>query len=217
MTSPHEYPGLFIALEGAHGCGKTTQAARLAEWLLGEGCDVHATREVGGTELGEKLREIIADPLYAPALEATPESLLFLVLAARSVHIKQIVLPALYEGKVVICERFNGSTYAHQSYAACLAWDDICRMHRFASCDITPDITILLDIPASLGMARKKRQGSPGFWDIRSDDYNERVVQGYHEASQWLPNWVVIDATQEVEVVSEEVRRTVAPLLDRIT
>jgi len=117
MHNIPEYPGFFLALEGACGAGKTTQAKRLADWLSGQGYCVKATREGGGTVLGEKLRDLIEDFECARLLATAPRSLLFLVLASRNLHVQRVIRPALSEGKIVVCERFEGSTYATQHYA----------------------------------------------------------------------------------------------------
>lgn len=216
MYNIPEYPGLFLALEGAHGSGKTTQIRYLADWLSSQGYCVKATREVGGTVLGEKLRELIQDPEYVPFLVKAPKSLLFLVLAARSLHVQQLIQPALSEGKIVLCERFEGSTYAIQHYADQLEWDTVRRMHAFASEGLTPDLTMLLDVPAELGIARKQNQGTRGFWETRPLEYHERIVQGYRDAARQLPGWIVIDATRSEERVFADLQQCVRSVLSKL-
>lgn len=215
MHDTREYAGFFVVLEGAHGSGKTTQAGRLSHWLSDLGFPVQSTREVGGTVLGEKLRCLIEDPQWAKYLEHAPKSLLFLVLAARNLHVLQVIRPALQQSKIVICERFAGSTYAIQHFADRLEWDMVHRMHTFSSEDITPHLNILLDIPARQGIARKQRQGTHGFWDKKPIEYHERIVQGYRDATCYLPNCVVVDAAVDTEHVFAEVQRHVLGLLDR--
>ena len=216
MYNTPKYPGFFLALEGAHGSGKTTQIRRLADWLSNQGYPVKATREVGGTVLGEKLRELIQDPEHACLLVKAPKSLLFLVLASRNLHVQRVIRPALSEGKIVVCERFEGSTYAIQHYADQLEWDTVRRMHAFASEGLTPDLTILLDIPAKLGIARKQDQGICGFWETRPLEYQERVAQGYRDAARELPGWIVIDATRSEERVFADLQQCVRSVLSKL-
>lgn len=211
-----EYSGFFLAFEGACGAGKTTQAKRLADWLSVQGYGVKATREVGGTVVGEKVRELIENLEYAALLMTTPKSLLFLVLAARNLHVQQIIQPALSEGKIVICERFEGSTYAIQHYADRLDWDTVHWMHTFASEGLTPDLTILLDVPAKLGIARKQNQGIGGFWETRPLEYHERIVQGYRDAARQLSEWIVIDATRDEETVFSDLQQRIRPFLSKL-
>jgi dTMP kinase len=216
MDDTREYPGLFLTLEGAHGSGKTTQVKRLADWLSVEGYRVQATREVGGTVLGENLRRLIEDPECASCLVTASKSLLFIVLAARNLHVQQVIRPALSEGKIVICERFEGSTYAIQHYADQLEWDAVRRMHVFASEGLTPDLTILLDIPARLGIARKQNQGVGGFWETRPLEYHERIAQGYRDAACRLPGWIVIDTTRDEDVVFSDLQQRIGPFLSKL-
>jgi len=216
MSNTSESPGLFITLEGAHGSGKTTQVNRLADWLSGQGYCVKATREVGGTVLGEKLRDLIEGFECASFLEAAPKSLLFLVLASRNLHVQRVIRPALSTGKIVICERFEGSTYAIQHCADQLEWDTVHRMHTFAAEGLTPDLTILLDIPAKLGIARKQDQGTCGFWETRPLEYHEQVAQGYRDAARELPGWKIIDATRSEKRVFVDLQQCVRSVLSKL-
>lgn len=213
MATTHNNPGLFVALEGVHGSGKSTQAKRLATWLSDQGFSVETTREVGGTILGEKLRDLIAAPEWATVLATDPKSLLFLVLAARSLHVQQVIRPALSSGKLVICERFEGSTYAIQHYADQLDWPTVHQMHTFACEGLTPDLTILLQVPAQLGISRKRRQNLDGFWDTRPFEYHERISQGYREAIQRFRNWVVVDGTRDEDAVFVDLQGCVSRYL----
>ena len=216
MNNTSKHPGLFLALEGAHGSGKTTQIGLLAHWLSSQGYDVEVTREVGGTVLGEKLRELIQDPEHARILMEASKSLLFLVLAARNLHVHQVIRPALSESKIVLCERFEGSTYAIQHHANQLAWDTVHRMNTLASEGLIPDLTILLNVPAKLGIARKQDQGTRGFWETRPLEYQERVAQGYRDAARKLPGWKTIDATRSEKRVFVDLQQCVRSVLSNL-
>lgn len=215
MHHTPKFPGLFLVLEGAHGSGKSTQARRLRDWLYDQACSVKMTHEVGGTLVGEKLRDIIEDPECASLLNEAPKSLLFLVLAARNLHVQKVIRPALEKGEIVICERFEGSTFAIQHHADQLEWDIISQMHIFAVQALTPDLTILLDIPAELGIARKRNQDMHGFWETRPLEYQEWIAQGYRDAACQLPRWVVIDATRDEVTVFAEIQQRVRSLLGK--
>ena len=215
MHRTPKFPGLFLVLEGAHGSGKTTQARRLSDWLSDQGYPVKMTREVGGTLVGEKLRDLIEDSECASLLNEAPKSLLFLVLAARNLHVQKVIRPALEKGELVICERFEGSTFAIQHHADQLEWEIISQMHTFASQALTPDMTILLDIPAELGIARKRNQEMHGFWETRPLEYQKRIAQGYRDAACQLPGWVVIDATRDEATVFAEIQKKVRSMLGK--
>lgn len=209
MHKVQEHSGLFIALEGAHNSGKTTQARRLGSWLSTQGYGVKVTREVGGTDLGETIRNLIVSPRWTPTLAASPKAMLFLVLAARNLHVAQVIAPALSNRKVVVCERFEGSTYAIQHYGEGIEWDMLRLMHSFSSETISPDVTILFDIPAHVILGRNQKQPRDEFWSSKSLEYHERIVEGYRAIAATLPNWLVIDGSATEDQVFLDVQRHV--------
>jgi len=135
--------GLFVTLEGVDGCGKTTQAQLLADRLRASGHCVVLTRQPGGTVIGERLREL----LLTPGNPIPPAAELFLYLADRAVHVAEAVVPALEKGCVVVCERYTDSTLAYQGYGRGLDLDLLRRLNEMATGGVSPDLTLVLDIP----------------------------------------------------------------------
>ena len=143
--------GKFIVLDGPEGCGKTTQAGRLGQWLEDQGKKVLVTREPGGTALGERLRAALLEK-KGPAV--LPRAELFLFLADRAQHMEEMILPALKEGQWVVSDRFSTSTLAYQAIAQDLGLEAVREMDAFARQRVAPDLTILLDVPAEVGLDR---------------------------------------------------------------
>ena len=202
-------PGVFITFEGIDGCGKTTQARLLGEWLRGRGHQVRLTREPGGTEPGEKLREL----LLSPERVITPEAELFLYLADRSLHVAQVVRPALAEGCVVVCERHADSTLAYQGAGRGLDMDLLRRLNTIATGGLTPDLTLVLDLPpdrAHLDETRLDRLESEG------REFRARVAKGFQTLARQHPDRVkLVDGTGEIAVVHRRVVVLVDDLLPR--
>lgn len=144
--------GLFITFEGGEGAGKSTLLEEIAKHLLTEGHTILKTREPGGTELGEKIRALL---LHKGKM--TPHAELCLFLASRSQHIHEVILPALREGKIVLCDRFNDSTIAYQGAARALGVEPVSSFCKFISEDLEPHLTLYLDIDPALGLSRIRR------------------------------------------------------------
>src|SRR3989344_6508397 len=134
--------GLFITLEGGEGAGKSTNLAFVQQWLQRAGREVLVTREPGGTELGERVREIL---LHRRDLQMSPESEMLLMFAARAEHIGKIIAPALAADKVVLCDRFTDATYAYQGGGRGIPPDRIAVIEDWVQGDLRPDLTLLLD------------------------------------------------------------------------
>lgn len=167
--------GLFIALEGPEGAGKSTQTRLLADWLRGRGLDPVVTREPGGTPVAEDVRRVL---LETDALSAETE--LLLMLAARSSLVAEVIGPALEAGRVVLTDRFSLSTLAYQGYGRGLPLDEVERMNRFATGGLAPDLTIVLDVDPSTGSARKAGTGSgPDRIERAGDPFHGRVAEAY--------------------------------------
>ena len=203
-------PGLFITLEGIDGCGKTTQAALLVEWLRSRGYHVRATREPGGTDAGEGLREL----LLSPESIITPEAELFLYLADRSLHVTQTVRPALAEGRIVVCERHADSTLAYQGAGRGLDMDLLRRLNTIATGGLTPDLTLVLDVPPDkvrLDAERLDRLESEG------RGFSERVAEGFRSLARQEPDRVkLVDGTGDIAAVHQRVATVVSALLPRL-
>ncbi len=202
--------GIFITFEGPDGSGKTTQARRLAAALSETGRDVVLTREPGGTAVGERIREVLLDPgSETPPLPRT-EALLFC--AARAELVARVLRPSLAAGAVVVCDRFFDATYAYQGHAGGVDLTQLRNVIDFATGGLAPDLTILLDIDTTEGLARRRREGTG--WnriDAAADEFHERVRTGYLAMAAAEPvRWRVIAADEDPETVSSAVLAAVA-------
>ncbi len=201
--------GIFITLEGIDGCGKTTQARLLVQWLRGHGYHVLPTREPGGTEPGDRIREL----LLSPQQSITPEAELFLYLADRSLHVTQVIRPALAEGRVVVCERHADSTLAYQGAGRGLDMDLLRRLNAIATGGLLPDLTLVLDVSPDkvwLDEARLDRLESEG------RDFSARVAAGFHALARQEPDRVkLVDGAGDIATVQTRVVALVTHLLER--
>jgi dTMP kinase len=212
-VSRHRKRGAFITLEGIEGCGKSTQAGRLAKHLREEGYRVVETREPGGTPLAERIRDIFLSPSAEPV---APECEAHLILACRSQHVAQVIKPALQAGAVVICDRFADSTLAYQGYGRGLDLRSLERLNRFATGGLTPALTLLLDLPVATGLARRRRERDVNRLDREAKAFYERVRQGFLKLAARHPRRIaVIDATPDPDVVAREVASRVTKFLNK--
>jgi dTMP kinase len=173
--------GVFITFEGIEGSGKTTQLARLAKLLRQDGYKVVETREPGGTPLAERIRQLLLNsPEWMTTGEPmTPECEAHLVFAARRQHVAQVILPALHDGAVVLCDRFSDSTLAYQGYGRGLDLPLLQKMDRSATDRITPDLTLLFDLPVPQALSRLGRMETRNRLDRESQAFHERVRRGF--------------------------------------
>ncbi len=208
MTKPYE--GLFITLEGGDGCGKTTLAEKLCREFEKMGYSVVKTREPGGSQLSEQIRSLLLNPSSSVAIGDKAE--LFLYLAARAQHTDEKILPALREGKVVICERFNDSTIAYQGCARNLGSSYVESICKLASQDLEPNATLFLDLAPEIGLARLA--SSPDRLEKEKLQFHREVRQGYLHLADKYPNRIfVIDAAQTPEQVFEAALKALRPHL----
>lgn len=190
--APH---GKFIVFEGGEGSGKSTQAARLAEHR-----GALATREPGGTALGERLRAILLDG-ESGAVDARTE--LLLMLAARAEHCAERILPALAEGRDVVCDRFSGSTLAYQGYGRGLPLAEVRAGCELAAPGLVADLTILLDVPRAVAATRRARPAD--LIESAGEAFHARVYAGFLELAASEPGWVVVDGDASFETVAARV------------
>jgi dTMP kinase len=196
--------GKFITLEGLDGCGKSTQVERLAAVLRGQGLEVVATREPGGTPIGERIRAVLLD---SSTSGLSPWAELTLMFASRAQQIDELILPALNTGKWVLCDRFTDSSEAYQGGGRELGSDPVLALHRVICRDLQPDFTILMDSDpkASVARARRRNQAHTGEHDENrfeqeSRAFFERVRDKYLEIARREPNRVfLVDARHSVE------------------
>lgn len=203
---------MFITFEGPEGSGKSTQIGLLATWLRERGRSVVTTREPGGTAIGDRIRRILLDPAVVE-MEAETEVLLFS--AARAQIVRQVILPALRRGDIVLCDRYADSTLAYQGYGHQLNLAQLRTITAFATQNLTPDLTVYLDIEVEVGL-RRKAQGDASQWnrmEQRALAYHQRVRSGYLTMAAAEPGrWLVVDAAQSVSAVHEVVRHRVIEL-----
>lgn len=198
---------MFITLEGPEGSGKTSQLPDLADFLREEDWNLLTTREPGGTDIGDQVRQILMR-IDNTAMNPRAETLLFL--AARAQLVAQVIRPALEEGRVVISDRYGDSTIAYQGYGHGNDLNVIRQMLAFATGGLTPDLTILLDVDPAIGLRRKKSEGEWNRMDAYELEFHRRVRAGYLELAREDPKrWVVLDASQSREMVQSALRQVV--------
>jgi dTMP kinase len=209
--------GVFITLEGVEGSGKTTQAAILADTLRGQGRRVTLTHEPGGTRAGEAIRAIFLDP--AVSLQVAAE--LLLVLADRAQHVREKLRPALAAGEIVISDRYSDSTVAYQGHGRGFELGLIGDLSRLASDGLRPDLTIVLDCPVEMGLARTRARAKGGMrgadrFESEEVEFHRRVREGFLTIARNEPGRVnLIDSTRDRAAVTGEILRVVSELLGR--
>lgn len=191
--------GLFITLEGGEGAGKSTSLAFIEHWLGQAGKTVLVTREPGGTDVGEGVRELL---LHARDSDITPDAELLLVFAARADHLRKVIEPALAAGRIVVCDRFTDATYAYQGGGRGIARARIASLENWVQDGLRPDLTLLFDLPVEVGLARARRRSDPDRFEREDADFFERVRGVYLAAAAREPERIrVIDATQPPDAV----------------
>ncbi len=194
---------MFITFEGIEGCGKSTQAGLLKNYLQEEGKEVVLTMEPGGSRLGLELRRIL---LSVENQDLSQEAELFLYLADRAQHTHSVIIPSLIAGKTVISDRFTDSTIAYQGYGRGIDPGILDQLNQLAVKGILPDITFLLDLPAENGLKRalnrnirKNQTISEGRFEAESLEFHKKVRHGYLTwASLNQSRFVIVDATMDV-------------------
>jgi dTMP kinase len=199
---------MLITFEGPEGGGKSTQARLLAERMQTAGYPVVLTREPGGTPAGKAIRAIWDDPERSDLLPITD---LLLLCADRAQHVGSLIRPALERGEIVISDRYADSTRAYQGYGSGLDVGIMENLLQVATGGLTPDLTLLLDIPAAEGLARRHTASKAGAspldrLDQRSLEYHERVHAGYLKlAAQEPARWVILDARAEPQTLADRI------------
>jgi dTMP kinase len=196
--------GLFITVEGGEGVGKSTNIAVVQAWLEERGIDYCMTREPGGTPLAEEIRAVLLEPreeVMAPAAE------LLLIFAARAQHIQEVIEPALARGQWVICDRFTDATYAYQGGGRDLPMDWIARLEALVQGELRPDLTLLLDAPVEVGMARAGSRGDLDRFEQEQLDFFERVRQSYLQRAEAEPGrFRVVPTDRELDEIAAQIR-----------
>lgn len=199
--------GRFITFEGGEGTGKSTQCARLADFLSDSGIETVVTREPGGTDGAQAIRELVVSGA-GDRWGAVSEALL--MYAARRDHVDRVIEPALAAGKWVLCDRFSDSTLAYQGYARELGADWVRSLDRLSLDGFQPDLTLLLDLPISTGLARAAERGGPDRFEKLGTAFHEKLRRAFLDiAAQEPDRIVVVPADGTVEEVGERVRAAV--------
>jgi dTMP kinase len=205
--------GCFITVEGGEGAGKTTQLAFMRVYLERTGRPVTLTREPGGTALGEEIRALLLDHRHDGMVLATETLLMF---AARAEHLERVIRPALAAGHWVLCDRFTDATYAYQGGGRGLSPERIAILEDWVQGALRPDLTLLFDLPSTVGLARAGRRGRADRFEREELAFFERVRTTYLERASRDPDrYRVVDAARPVEVVRAEVEAILAGWLER--
>lgn len=203
--------GRFITLEGSEGVGKTTNLAFIHERLEAAGKRVVVTREPGGTELGEKIRALLLDPANGTMVS---DCELLLMFAARAQHLREVILPAVERGDWVLCDRFTDATYAYQGGGRGIDVARIAQLETWVQGEVRPDLTILLDIPVEIGLARAGERGGLDRFEQEQLAFFERVRRAYLEQAEQHPRrYRVVDAGQALEQVQADLGRVLDEVL----
>lgn len=194
--------GRFLVLDGPDGSGKGTQLERLTDWLTSLGVRVCRAQDPGGTPIGMRIREILLDPA---ASEMSPACETMLYMASRAQLVHEVVLPALHDGQLVLCDRFVSSTVAYQG-AAGVKPDDILKVADVAVGHTWPDLTIILDIDAEAGLQRVRREFDR--MEAKSVEFHRRVrLQFLQQAERWPARFAVVNAQPDADTVATNLQR----------
>jgi dTMP kinase len=201
----------FITFEGIEGCGKTTQIRMAGEYLGGRRIPFISTAEPGGSALGNRIREIL---LNRAPYEINAEAEVFLFMAARAQHVRETILPALRENKLVLCDRFSDATLAYQGFGRGLDIDFIRKMNLFAAHSLKPALTILFDLPAEEGLKRARKRIALSGKETQAEDrferetieFHKKIRAGYlHLAKDDAQRFRIIDGARDIAVIHHEV------------
>ena len=193
--------GIFITIEGPDGAGKTTQRELLKEYLEKKGYDVLITRDPGGNPISEAIREVILNKDFTEMGYMTE---LLLYASARAQLVKENIKPALDAGQAVIADRFVDSSAVYQGIGRGLGVDTVYKVNEFALQGIMPDMTILMDLDAEVGLARKKNQAELDRMERESVDFHKKVVAGYRDLADRYPERILkVDAALQVQEIHD--------------
>jgi dTMP kinase len=208
--------GIFITFEGPDGSGKSSQLASLADYLRQAGYPVLATREPGGTAIGDQVRSVL---MGLKNTEMQPRTEILLFQASRAQLVEQVIVPQLAAGSVVLCDRYADSTLAYQGYGyQKFTLEQLKPLIAFATGGLTPDLTLLLDVEVNEGLRRRMNDGDYNRLDVYECAFYERVRQGYLEMARLEPQrWVNVDAGQPPDQVQAAIRQIVLSRLKNVS
>jgi dTMP kinase len=207
--------GLFLTLEGAEGVGKSTNIEYITQYLEQRDIEYVLTREPGGTQLAEKIRNLLLAVHEEPMSELTE---LLLVFAARAQHLDKVIQPALSKGKWVVCDRFTDATFAYQGAGRGLSVETIGQLQLLVQGQLRPDLTLILDLDPEIGLARASNRGELDRFELEQQSFFRHVRQGYLDIAQAEPERCkVIDASKPLTDVKLDLLAALEQGLSRIT
>ena len=212
QNEDYKMQGIFISMEGPDGSGKSTQIELLKAYLKKKGYDeIIITREPGGTVISEAIRGIILNKDFSEMSYMT-EALLYA--SARAQLVSQVIKPALEAGKAVISDRFVDSSAVYQGMARGLGVEEVYNINSYAIQGIMPQLTIHMDLPAKIGISRKKNQAELDRMELETIEFHEKVAEGYRELAKRSPDRIKsIDATQDIQTIHEIIVKYIEELL----
>ena len=204
--------GLFITFEGVDGCGKSTQLRFLGDYLTQQGYDLLFTREPGGCDIAEKIRDLPLDVANAE-MDSKTEALLYA--AARAQHVAQVIRPALEDGKIILCDRFVDSSIAYQGVGWGLGIDDVMTINRFAIAGVMPDKTFFLDYPPHLAFERMSKKRVHDRLELEKMQFHEKLYNGFVRLSELFPERIIrVDASGTKYETAEKIQKIMTGILD---
>jgi dTMP kinase len=213
-TEARDIPGVFITLEGPDGSGKSSLMPRLAAVLAVGGCEIVTTREPGSTPFGELMRRLVLD--VDPPVDRGGRADALLFAASRAQHVDEVISPALARGAVVLCDRYADSSLAYQGAGSGVPMDQLREVQRFATGGLVPDLTILLDLPVEVGLARKSAEITR-FEAFQDTAYHERVRAAFLGFAEVEPGrYAIVDATGGPAAVLAEAVEAVRRVAGRL-
>lgn len=205
--------GYFISFEGGEGAGKTTQIERLVQRLQAIGLKVIVTREPGGSCIGPQVRDLVLNVAHRTL---TPRAELLLYEADRAQHVEEKILPALEEGEVVVTDRYADSSVVYQGMSRGLGEAWVKKLNAFATADVTPDLTVVLDIPEAEGLARVRSSRALDRMENENLSFHKKVRRGFLKLAKQSPRrYLVIDATKKPDVIAEAIWSHVQRQMER--
>lgn len=205
--------GVLITLEGTEGAGKTTQLAKLADWLKELGLEVVTTREPGEGNIGMQIRQVLLSPENK---NLCPQAEALLMAADRAQHTAEVLRPMLLAGKIVLCDRYIDSHIAYQGYGRGLSVEWLRRLNEEATEGLLPDLTLWLDLPVVSGLTRANARGAADRMEQEKLDFHQRIYDGFAKIAGSEPERVKrIDANREVDAVQQEIRQCVWEILSQ--
>ena len=206
MPLKHKTSGKLISFEGSEGSGKSTQIARLAAHFQKTQREVLTTREPGGTEIGEQIRNIIVHNSKGDEMCAETELLLFT--AARAQLVREVIAPAIMRGAIVLSDRFLDSSTVYQGIGRNLAADPVARINRFAVGNVMPDLTVVIDVPTEVSLARLRQRASdlPDRMERENLEFYTKVREGYLVLARGMPErFLVVDGTKSADAIEKKI------------